>query len=270
MDGAAVGESTGARVGLTADDVGHGAASAPGRTRMVAGPDAAPVDGTTSAPRDGSAAASGSGSTAASADGSAAASGDGPAETKGERTRRRLLEIAISQFGANGYRETSVSEISREAGLTQAAVYAYFDNKSDLFRQAVDVDAAALIDEATAQAAELEPRQLIPALVLYLGGALERHPLTRRVLRGQEPDAVKQLIDLPAVHELGRTVADALRRGLADGQIREDLDPDVIGAGAEALCLGLTTTLAMADGATTQRHAFGVVSCFDAMIRPAG
>lgn len=189
-------------------------------------------------------------------------------ETKGERTRRRLLEIAISRFGAGGYRQTSVSEISREAGLTQAAVYAYFENKSDLFRHAVDEDAAALIGEATEQAAAIEPRQLIPALVLYLGGALERHPLTRRVLRGQEPDAIRQLIDLPAVHELGRTVAEALRRGQADGQLRDDLDAEVIGAGAEALCLGLTTTLAMADGATTERHAFGVVSCFDAMVRP--
>ncbi len=189
-------------------------------------------------------------------------------ETKGERTRRRLLEIAISQFGSNGFRQTSVSEISREAGLTQAAVYAYFENKSDLFRHAVDSDVAALIGEATEQAAAMDPRQLIPALVLYLGGALERHPLTRRVLRGQEPDAVKQLVDLPAIHELGHTVAEALRRGQADGQLRDDLDPDVIGAGAEALCLGLTMSLAMADGATTERHAFGVVSCFDAMIRP--
>ena len=46
---------------------------------------------------------------------------DAEPATKGERTRRRLLELAIERFGERGYRATSVSEIARAAGLTQAA-----------------------------------------------------------------------------------------------------------------------------------------------------
>jgi AcrR family transcriptional regulator len=191
-------------------------------------------------------------------------------ESKGERTRRRLLEIAIRQFGTYGFRQTSVTDITREAGLTQAACYAYFGSKADLFRVAVDEDAADLIREAAAQAAEHEPRQLLPALVLFLGGALERHPLTARVLQGRETDAVRQLIDLPAVHEVGHLIADAIRRGQETGEVRADIDPDAVGAGAEAIALGLTMSLAMGGGATTQRHAFGVVSAFDAMLKPPG
>jgi AcrR family transcriptional regulator len=191
-------------------------------------------------------------------------------ESKGERTRRRLLEIAIRQFGTYGFRQTSVTDITREAGLTQAACYAYFGSKADLFRVAVDEDAADLIREAAAQAAEHEPRQLLPALVLFLGGALEHHPLTARVLQGREPDAVRQLIDLPAVHEVGNLIADAIRRGQEAGDVRADIDADAVGAGAEAIALGLTISLAMGGGATTQRHAFGVVSAFDAMLKPPG
>lgn len=189
-------------------------------------------------------------------------------ETKGERTRRKLLEIAIAQFGAFGFRQTSVTDITREAGLTQAACYAYFGNKTELFREAVDTDVADLIREASDQARGMPSRQLLPALVLFLGGALERHPLTRRVLQGREPDAVAGLIDLPALHEIGRLVADTVRAGQETGEVRPDIDPDAVGAGAEAIILGLTMSLAMGSGETTQRHAFGVVSAFDAMLKP--
>ena len=68
--------------------------------------------------------------------------------TKGERTRLRLLELAIERFGERGYRATSVSEIARAAGLTQAAAYAYFPSKEALFDAAVDADAAPLVEEA--------------------------------------------------------------------------------------------------------------------------
>jgi AcrR family transcriptional regulator len=190
------------------------------------------------------------------------------AGSKGERTRRRLLDIAIRQFGTYGFRQTSVTDITREAGLTQAACYAYFGSKAELFREAVDTDAADVIREAAAQASVMDPRQLLPAIVLFLGGALERHPLTERVLQGREPDAVRQLIDLPAIHELGEVIADAIRRGQDSGEVRGDVDPDAVGAGAEAMILGLTMSLAMGGGATTQRHAFGVVSAFDAMLKP--
>ncbi|MDZ7733072.1 MAG: TetR/AcrR family transcriptional regulator [Acidimicrobiia bacterium] len=189
-------------------------------------------------------------------------------ESKGERTRRQLLEIAIDHFGSAGFRATSVSEITRTAGLTQAASYAYFDNKEALFREAVDTDAAALVHEAAAQAEGVEPRQLIPSLLLFLSGGLERHPLTERVLQGLEPEAMEQLVDLPAVHEVGELVAGAIREGQTRGEVRADLDPEVVGAGVEALVLGLVMSLAHGGGATTQRHAFGVVSAFDALLRP--
>jgi AcrR family transcriptional regulator len=189
-------------------------------------------------------------------------------ESKGERTRRRLLEIAIRQFGSHGFRQTSVTDITREAGLTQAACYAYFGSKADLFREAVDQDAADLIREAAAQAGAHDARQLLPALVLFLGGALERHPLTTRVLQGREADAVRQLIDLPAIHEIGDLVAAAIRQGQSTGDVRLDIDADAVGAGAEAIVVGLTMSLAMGGGAATQRHAFGVVSAFDAMLKP--
>ncbi len=58
--------------------------------------------------------------------------------SKGDRTRQRLLEIAVQRFAADGYRRTSVSDIARDAGLTPAATYAYFRNKEALFQAAAE------------------------------------------------------------------------------------------------------------------------------------
>src|SRR2546430_17444939 len=100
---------------------------------------------------------------------------------KGERTRRRLLEIAVRRFAVDGFRRTSVSDIAREAGLTPAAAYAYFAGKEGLFQAAVDADAGALIQAARSAAAEGESAREQP--FLFVGELRERvdeHPLGRR------------------------------------------------------------------------------------------
>src|SRR6478735_805801 len=87
------------------------------------------------------------------------------AATKGERTRRRLLTLAVEHFGARGYRSTRVSEIARAAGITQATAYAYFDNKESLFLAAVDVDANALVTRAHATLTDTPARDRFRSLL---------------------------------------------------------------------------------------------------------
>ena len=135
-------------------------------------------------------------------------------ESKGERTRRRILEIAIERFGERGYRATSVSEIARAAGLTRAASYAYFDSKESLFQAAVDADAEGLISDVAAQAQGVPIDALIPSVIVYAVMGLADHPLARRVLAGQEPDEIPRLVELPSVRRMLeelRTIVDLAR-----------------------------------------------------------
>ncbi|HVC30446.1 MAG TPA: TetR/AcrR family transcriptional regulator [Steroidobacteraceae bacterium] len=48
-------------------------------------------------------------------------------------TSERILAAAAGLFAANAYREISVDEIARAAGLTKVTVYQYFGSKEDLF-----------------------------------------------------------------------------------------------------------------------------------------
>jgi AcrR family transcriptional regulator len=175
-------------------------------------------------------------------DGSGSESGapnDERAETKGERTAKRLLEIAVKRFGDRGFRATSVSEIAREAGLTQAAVYAYYDSKTALFDAAVDHDAEQVIARAQESAAGTDALSLIPALLLAAHDALDDHPLVRRVLRGEEPDALGRLINLPALSDFTASLASVVRDAQGGGTVREDLDAEAFAEGAETITLAL-------------------------------
>lgn len=192
----------------------------------------------------------------------------GLTETKGERTRRRILEVAVARFGERGFRATSVSEIARTVGLTQAACYAYFDGKDAMFREAVEHDASALIEEVNAQVADVPIRELIPSVIILSVVGLAEHPLARRVLAGLEPDEVPRLVELPALRRFGELVAERLATAQILGEVRTDLDPKVIGAGIESLIIGLLFTTVQTGGASLPRHQIGVVEAFDLMIRP--
>lgn len=197
-----------------------------------------------------------------------ALAGEG-AETKGERTRRRLLEIAVERFGTKGYRGTSVSEIAREAGLTQAAVYAYFDSKERLFDAAVDADAEAAILAAAEGVATTPAAQLVPMVLVLLVGGLGNHPLAERVLAGKEPDTLPRLVNLPALHQLRTLIADRVRLAQVEGEVRPDVDPDQFADGAEAIILSLLMSITVIGQATETRRQLGVLTIFDAALRPS-
>src|SRR4051812_12979287 len=58
--------------------------------------------------------------------------------TKAEATRRALIASGRTLFGSQGYANTSVDEVVRDAGVTKGALYHHFKDKDDLFRAVVE------------------------------------------------------------------------------------------------------------------------------------
>jgi len=54
-------------------------------------------------------------------------------EEKSERSRSQILDAALDLFSRQGYRGTSIRDISRAAGVSTGAVYHHFDDKEELF-----------------------------------------------------------------------------------------------------------------------------------------
>ena len=187
--------------------------------------------------------------------------------TKGERTRARLLEVAVRRFAVDGFRRTSVAAVAEESGVTAAAVYAYFPGKEGLFEAAVDADAADLISEASAG---LDDQDLLAGdlrLITALLEGLERHGLARRVLAGQEPEVIDRLLAIPALLELRGRLAAAIAAGQDAGRLRSDIDPKAIAVGLESLTLAiLMARLKISQGGEERRR--GVEAVFEAVLRP--
>lgn len=57
--------------------------------------------------------------------------------TKGSKTRERILESAKREFMEKGYREASLRNIVKQAGVTTGAFYGYYKSKEEVFEALV-------------------------------------------------------------------------------------------------------------------------------------
>ncbi|HET6810965.1 MAG TPA: TetR/AcrR family transcriptional regulator [Acidimicrobiales bacterium] len=187
--------------------------------------------------------------------------------TKGARTRQALLDSAIRRFASNGYRGTSVSEVARDVGLTPAAVYAYFGGKEELFTAAVDADAAALIEGALSPVLsgtfDLEWAGLIGALL----EGLPHHPLARRLLSGLEPEHTVRMLEIPALAELRKGIAERLRAGQASGEVRRDIDAVRAASGLESVVMAILIAVMQTGVPAAGDRADGIMELLQAALR---
>ena len=187
--------------------------------------------------------------------------------TKGEQTRQSILDSAVSRFGMDGFRATSVADVARDAGVSGSAVYAYFPNKEALFFAALDQDAAKVIDLGiSALVATAGRQQWREELMLTLVGSLQTHPLAQRVLSGLEPDVTARVLDIPALNELRKGLAGRLHRDQLDGTVRSDIDPVVMANGAVTIIMCLLVGVVQFGDAGVSLYGPDVLAVLDAAL----
>ena len=60
------------------------------------------------------------------------------AQTKGERTARRIMDMAYESIVQKGFAATSIDELVEAAGITKSGFFYHFKDKNDLARQLFD------------------------------------------------------------------------------------------------------------------------------------
>ena len=188
-------------------------------------------------------------------------------ETKGAQTRRAILQAAITRFGRDGFRSTSVVDIARDAAVGGTVAYAYFPNKEALFLAAVDEDAAGVIQEGLATVLDVaDVRRWHDTLIFTLVEAAERHPLARRLLAGLEPDVTFRVLEIPALTELRKACTELLRTGQAAGTVRADIDPATVGSGIIALMLAVLMSVTQVGNEAAVAYSHDVAAVFEAAL----
>ena len=192
---------------------------------------------------------------------------DQTSETKGAQTRRAILQAAITRFGRDGFRATSVVDIARDASVGGTVAYAYFPNKEALFLAAVDDDAAGVIQEGLATVLDVpDVRRWHDTLIFTLVDAVQRHPLARRLLAGLEPDVTVRVLEIPALNELRKACTELLRTGQAAGTVRPDIDPVAVGNGIIALMLSVLMSVTQLGNEAAVAYSRDVAAVFEAAL----
>ena len=142
---------------------------------------------------------------------------------KGEDRKQRILEAAQRLLTRNGWRNTTLAQIAKEAGVSAAGLLHHFESKEQLLHAVVDArdvdddthaDRSGDLLENLARAGERVERapELVGTYsVLLVENLMPDAPLHDRLLARQQ--AAVQI------------VTDLIRRGQESGRYRDDFDP---------------------------------------------
>lgn len=58
-------------------------------------------------------------------------------EKKRVVSRKKIIDSALKLFGTNGFSNTSISQIAKDAGISKGLMYNYFESKDELLEQVI-------------------------------------------------------------------------------------------------------------------------------------
>lgn len=134
-----------------------------------------------------------------------------------ERTRRRIVDAALSEFSENGYAGARVRGIAERAGVNTQLISYYFGGKEGLFQE--------ILRRWHQRETRIEEQNLSlgDTVVAYLEAGFEQPELTRIFIWEGLTGAAPPEASIPPGTEAPE-VAD-FRRRQAEGEIAADLDP---------------------------------------------
>jgi TetR/AcrR family fatty acid metabolism transcriptional regulator len=139
---------------------------------------------------------------------------------------QQIIDAAIRVFARDGYYNSRVSDIAREAGMASGTIYLYFRTKDDiiitLFREKM---AQWLADLRKAIASEVGAIAKVRRVVALHFSMIESHPDLAEVVQVELRQGQKFLRGAAAqeVTSYFALIGSILEEGIAVGQIRRDL-----------------------------------------------
>lgn len=184
---------------------------------------------------------------------------------RGDRTRQAILDAARTRFASDGFRRTSVAEISRDAGVGNTTAYVHYPNKEALFFAAVDDDLTSLFEElSVALAAGSGPTGLLTTVLDTIGD----HPLAQRLLAGLEPDFTSRVLETDAFADLRRGVAAVLSDLQVAGTVRGDVSAADLADGVVATVVATAMATVQIGAAVLETFGDGLAAMFELVLTP--
>jgi AcrR family transcriptional regulator len=148
--------------------------------------------------------------------------------------RRQIMRAAEELFTSRRFHEITTDEVARAAGVGKGTMYRYFRDKDDLFFQTATAGFDELCDLVR------QPVAGDAAFAEQLRSTCRRicefFDARRQLFRMMQAEDFRMAISKGAVcdrwmehrKKLVAAVADIIRRGVAEGQIRRDVPPEAL------------------------------------------
>ncbi|MGQ0510729.1 MAG: TetR/AcrR family transcriptional regulator [Betaproteobacteria bacterium] len=147
---------------------------------------------------------------------------------KVKRRAAEILEAAAKVFARRGYHGASTQDIADVLGVRQASIYYYFSSKEAAL-EAVCADGLADFGSralAILRGPGTASGKIAKLLYQHLSPALERQDFSLVFLRERRflPKPARERVRA-LEHRYERIIQKVIEQGIADGELRDDLDP---------------------------------------------
>lgn len=150
-------------------------------------------------------------------------------ERASEERREKVLEVGIEEFSSNGYENANINVIAKKAGISIGLMYKYFSTKEDLFITCVQ-RGMKILDEAVDEIIKGDDKLLIKAekLIRTTCAHSRKNAAYIKLYNEIASDKGSELINT-LVSEIegttSRKYVNAITQAMANGDVRQDLDP---------------------------------------------
>lgn len=149
-----------------------------------------------------------------------------------EITKEIILKESANLFNTQGYKATSISDITKATGLTKGAIYRHFENKGDLEQQALHslsrlmfTELGTKIQQANTFALKMEATfaffETYMETPLYKGGC----PLLNAAVEADDTNIILRKQAFVMLSQLKSSLQKIIANGIKNKQVKAATDP---------------------------------------------
>ena len=150
-----------------------------------------------------------------------------------ETTKRTIIKESANLFNTQGYKATSISDITKATGLTKGAIYRHFESKSDLEQQALRSLSKLMFAEIGQSIRDAKTFQLKMEAIftffetymhtpMYEGGC----PLLNVAVEADDTNLILRQQAFNMLAQLKSSVSKLVENGMKNNQVKPDTDAD--------------------------------------------
>ena len=149
--------------------------------------------------------------------------------------REQILKAAERLFTEKGYDQTTIADISKEAGYSRRTIYAYYESKEDMLHHIIETGLQALKEDIkNAMKGNDDFLGQYKAICMAMSRYQRECPYsaenvnranTTNLDETDISDTVKRILLFG--EEINRVLADFIEKGKKDGMVRQDTVPEL-------------------------------------------